>query len=60
MKYDTEERRILDALEKDEMTLSTPSRKEVASIKAAANNTFKKNRRVTIRLYNHDFMGVQK
>ena len=60
MKYNKEEKYILDALEKDTIKLSTPSNKEIESIKKAANNTFKKNRRITIRLYDHDFLGIQK
>ncbi len=60
MKYDKEEKGILDALEKGTMKLSTPSKKEIESIKAAANNTLKKDRRITIRLYDHDFIGIQK
>ena len=60
MKYDKEEQHILEALEKDEMKLRSPSKKEIESIKTAANNTFKKNKRVTIRLYDHDFIGIQK
>ena len=42
------------------MQLRTPSKKEIESIKKAASNTFKKNKRVTIRLYDHDFIGIQK
>ena len=60
MKYDKEEKDILKALENGEMKLSKPSAKEIESIKAAASNTFKKNKRVTIRLYDHDFAGIQK
>ena len=60
MKYDREEKYIIDALEKDLVSLSTPSKKEIESIKSAAKNTFKKDRRVTIRLYDHDFLGIQK
>lgn len=60
MKYDKEEKGILDALEKGTMELSTPLKKEIESIKAAANNTLKKDKRITIRLYDHDFMGIQK
>ena len=33
---------------------------ELASIKEAANNTFKKDKRITLRLYEHDFDGIQK
>ncbi|MDP2853418.1 MAG: hypothetical protein Q8O28_04125 [Smithellaceae bacterium] len=53
MKYDKEEKDILDALEKGKMKLATPSKKEIESIKAAANNTLKKDKRITIRLYDH-------
>jgi hypothetical protein len=42
------------------MELSRPSEKELAAIKAAAENTFRKDRRITIRLYDHDFKGIQK
>ncbi len=60
MKYDKEEKYILDALESGKMQLSTPSKKEIEAIKTAADNTFKKNRRITIRLYDHDLIGIQK
>ena len=42
MKYDKEEKGILDALEKGTMKLSSPSKKEIESIKTAANNTLRK------------------
>ena len=42
------------------MKLSKPSKKEIEAIKAAAENTFKKDKRITIRLYDHDFKGIQK
>jgi predicted DNA binding CopG/RHH family protein len=60
MKYDKEEKDILDAYESGEMKLSTPSKKEIESIKAIAKNTFKKDKRITIRLYDHDYKGIQK
>ncbi|MCK5579644.1 MAG: hypothetical protein KAJ18_00045 [Candidatus Omnitrophica bacterium] len=60
MKHDSEEKYILDALESGKMKLSTPSKKEIEAIKTAADSTFKKDRRITIRLYDHDFMGIQK
>jgi predicted DNA binding CopG/RHH family protein len=60
MKYDNEEKGILDALEKGKIKLSSPSKKEIESIKAAANSTLKKDKRITIRLYDHDFIGIQK
>jgi predicted DNA binding CopG/RHH family protein len=58
--YDKEEKNILDAYESGKMKLSTPSKKEIEAIKAAAENTFKKDKRITIRLYDHDFKGIQK
>jgi len=60
MKHDKEEKYILDVLESGKMELSTPSKKEIEAIKTAANNTFKKDRRITIRLYDHDLIGIQK
>ena len=44
----------------EKIKLSTPSKKEIDAIKATAVNTFKKDRRITIRLYDHDFKGIQK
>jgi predicted DNA binding CopG/RHH family protein len=60
MKYDKEEKYILDALEKGYMKLSTPSEKEVELIRETADSTFRKDRRITIRLYDHDYVGIQK
>ncbi len=60
MKYNKEEKDILDAYESGRMKFSTPSKKEIENIKAMAKNTFKKDKRVTIRLYDHDYKGIQK
>ena len=60
MKYDKEEKNILEAFESGNLKLSKPSKKEIESIKRAAKNTFKKNKRITIRLYDHDYSGIQK
>jgi predicted DNA binding CopG/RHH family protein len=60
MNYDKEEKYILDKLESGNISLLTPSVKEIDSIKDAAKNTFKKNKRITIRLYDHDYTGIQK
>ena len=60
MKYDKEEKNILEALEKNKIKLSNPTKKEVEFIKAAAKSTFIKNKRITIRLYEHDYTGIQK
>lgn len=60
MKYDREEILIIDVYEKDSMKLSKPSKKEIEAIKAAAKKTLVKDRRITIRLYSHDYRGIQK
>lgn len=60
MKLDKEEKDILEALERDEIKSLTPSKEEIAEVKAMAENTLRKDRRVTIRLYDHDLKGIQK
>lgn len=60
MKYDKEEKTIVDAFEKGKMTLVTPSKKEIEIIKATARKTIIKDKRITIRLYDHDYKGIQK
>jgi predicted DNA binding CopG/RHH family protein len=60
MKYDKEEKAIVDAYEKGKMKLSTPSKKEIETIKATARKTIIKDKRITIRLYDHDYQGIQK
>ena len=57
---DKEEREILDAYDKGKLNLSSPSKKERDKIQSMAERTFRKDRRVTIRLYDHDLKGVQK
>ena len=60
MKLNEEEKGILDAYDKGKMKTSKPSKKEKEKIKSIADNTFRKDRRVTIRLYDHDLKGIQK
>jgi predicted DNA binding CopG/RHH family protein len=60
MKYDKEEKIIIDAYEKDIIVLSKPSQKEIEAIKATARKTLVKDKRITIRLYDHDYQGIQK
>lgn len=60
MKLNKEEKHILDAYDKGTMKTSSPSKKEVEKIKSTAENTFRKDRRITIRLYDHDLKGIQK
>ena len=60
MKYDREEKELLDAYESGRMVPARPSKKELAAIKAAAETTFRKDKRITIRLFDHDLKGIQK
>ena len=60
MKYDREEKAIIHAYEKGKMKLSTPSKKEIEAIKVTAKRTLVKDKRITIRLYTHDYQGIQK
>ncbi len=60
MNYDKEEKTILEAYNKGKMSLSTPSKKEVEAIKATAQKAMVKNKRITIRLYEHDHRSIQK
>ena len=59
MKYDKEEKSIVEAYTKGKMTLSTPSKKEIEAIRATARHTLVKDKRITIRLYDHDYQGIQ-
>ncbi len=60
MNYQKEEKEILEAYDNGKIKLSRPSNKEIKAIKASAESTFKKDKRVTIRLYDHDYKGIQK
>ncbi len=60
MKLNPEENEILEAYDSGQMKLAKVSDEELAAIKAAASSTFKKDKRITIRLYDHDFKGIQK
>ena len=60
MKYDEEEKDIIDAYESGKMKLFTPLKKDLENIKDIAKSTFKKDKRITIRLYDHDYKGIQK
>ena len=60
MKLDQEEKYIIDEYEKGNLKTRKPSTKEIEDIKKAAKNTFKKDKRITIRLYDHDYRGIKK
>lgn len=60
MKFDEEEQMILDAIDNEEVVSRKPTREEIEFIKQTASNTLKKDKRITIRLYDHDYVGIQK
>ena len=60
MKLNKEEKGILKAYENGKMNVSIPSKKEKSAVKSMAERTFRKERRITIRLYDHDLKGIQK
>ena len=60
MTYDQEEREILEAYETGQLSLSRPSAEELEAIKTTAENTFKKDTRITVRVHAHDFKGIKK
>ncbi|OQY37683.1 MAG: hypothetical protein B6229_07990 [Spirochaetaceae bacterium 4572_7] len=60
MKFDEEEEMILSSIENDELDLRKPTEEELDFYQETAKNTFTKNKRITIRLYEHDYDGIQK
>lgn len=60
MRLDKEEKNILDLYEKGKLNAKYPTEKDLKEVKKMAENTFRKNRRITIRLYEHDYAGIQK
>ncbi len=60
MKYDKEERELIDAYERGTLDTKTPTKQEIARIRSIARSTFRKDRRITIRLHEHDLKGIQK
>ena len=54
----SEEKEILEALEGGEIELERPSNALLKDLAKAAENTFKKDKRINIRLSNHDLVGI--
>jgi predicted DNA binding CopG/RHH family protein len=55
-----EEKEILEALESGKIELEEPSKELMAELVSAAENTFKKDKRINIRLSSHDLVGIQR
>lgn len=55
-----EEKEMMSALESGAIQLEKPSRKLLSDLKKASDNTFKKDRRINVRLSSHDLLGIQR
>jgi len=60
MKMDQEEKEILEAYERGDATLERPSPEFLDELAKAGENTFKKDKRINIRISSHDLMGIQR
>jgi predicted DNA binding CopG/RHH family protein len=57
---EAEEKEIAEALERGDIELEKPSRKLLSDLKRTSENTFKKDRRINVRLSSHDLLGIQR
>ena len=55
-----EEELISEAYNQGDLQLEDPSRDLLRSLALAGENTFKKDKRINIRLSSHDLIGIQK
>ena len=60
MKLSKEEKEIESLYERNALELRKPHKALLHQLKAAAENTFKKDRRINIRLSEHDMVGIQR
>lgn len=54
------EEEILEAYDQGKMKGRVPSRRERNEVMRTAKNTFRKDKRITIRVYAHDLNGIKK
>ena len=57
-KLNKEERELLDSIEKGEW-VSVKDEPKMKQYAQYAKNTLKKNKRISIRMSNHDYIGIQ-
>jgi len=55
-----EEKEMMNALESGAIQIEKPSRKLLLDLKKASENTFRKDRRINVRLSSHDLLGIQR
>jgi predicted DNA binding CopG/RHH family protein len=60
VKLDPEEKQILESFERDEMETIPDLDREIERYREIARTTFKKDRRVNIRISSKDLMAIQK
>jgi len=60
MKLNKEEQEIEALFERDKIALAKPDKKLLRNLRSAAENTFKKDRRINIRLSERDMVGIQR
>ncbi len=60
MKLNKEEQEIEALFERDKISLAKPDKKLLRNLRSAAENTFKKDRRINIRLTERDMVGIQR
>jgi predicted DNA binding CopG/RHH family protein len=60
MKLSAEEKKIEALYDRDAFKLRKPDKALLKQLKTAAENTFKKDKRINIRLSDHDMVGIQR
>jgi len=55
-----EEKTLADAYDRGELQLENPSDELLQLLAEAGENTFKKDKRINIRLSSHDLIGIQR
>jgi predicted DNA binding CopG/RHH family protein len=55
-----EEKILSDAYDRGELKLEKPSKGLLKMLAEAGENTFKKDKRINIRLSSHDLLGIQR
>jgi predicted DNA binding CopG/RHH family protein len=60
MKMNKEEKNLADAYDRGILQLETPSENLLQLLAEAGENTFKKDKRINIRLSSHDLIGIQR
>ena len=60
MKLNKEEQEIEALFERDKINLTKPDKALLRNLRSAAENTFKKDRRINIRLSERDMVGIQR